>query len=472
MSGLSDHTLDGGLSSLVSEADTVMLCPSDPASYAAATSASLGTATGTRGALFAAVADQSTGRSTTFLGISGTFSADGDAKYCVIADSTNSRILFSEPISVVTQARNGTAFSVGSFDIGLGYTLTNRPLPVVPLWVGAAALGTPVVVRKVNFTATTLASGAAALGTPALTSGGGSTFDTTATWPDATNRPTISGSTLSWIGPTAGGASTTTDVAQSHALTAYTGTYNSTANNQVIEYLDISDGVVITHSGVTLRRCRVRGGSYAAIACNHATGPTIIEDCLLDGTGGVRLEGVSQDPDFTPKYVTVRRCNLQNYENHFAAAFLNCVSIDNYYHMAGGTGEDADMCECSCPTSNMLIQHNTFDGRDTLPFNTGAWLNSGVKTTNDFTGGISNVQIVNNRFIHIGWNGGGTPICNDDSHGGGTVTLSVTNNGFYDCEGYLRHVTPVPSPNTGNFDMATVDATSGSLVAGTGAVHD
>lgn len=282
----------------------------------------------------------------------------------------------------------------------------------------------------------------------------GSTYDNLANWPSVDNRPTFSGSTLSWIGPTGGGSSTTSDVAQQRVLSNVSSAISS-SNGQVIEGLNIAGTLTINHDNVTVKQCRVYGGGYFPITFGSGVTGAVFEDCLFDGVGGTQYQGISEG-----SFVTVRRCNLLNYENHITGGVSNYTIVDCLFHAAAGP--DADMVECYGGSADTLIQHNTFDGRDT---NAGAALNSAVNCSN-YLGSVTNIQVINNAFLSVT----SAHVINDDNgFGGGAVSWSCQNNGFYNSTSHSRDDV-APSPNSGNFVMATTTATSGSLVNGTGQI--
>ena len=285
-------------------------------------------------------------------------------------------------------------------------------------------------------------------------------YDNTAHWPSVDNRPSISGSTLTWVGPVAGGASTTNDVRQSLVLTNSSVT-GSTSDGQVISGLNLTAGFVITHANVTLKRCRITAGGYATVGLG--SGGTIIEDCLVDATGSAdQLMGISYGggSNFESSNATIRRCNIVNAENDLGNGWASCLIIDNWLHAALGTGvRHADLMEVYSSTGT-TIQHNYFDGHD---YNTE--LNSGLNVSED-NGSITGLQIINNAFVNLpSWT-----ICFGDPTNEG-VSCSGQNNGFYpgvNNRGAGNGWTGTISPNTGNFTMANATATSGSLVNGTG----
>lgn len=273
--------------------------------------------------------------------------------------------------------------------------------------------------------------------------------------PDATNRPIVSGGTITWTGPVAGGASDGSDVEQSHAITAST-VYATTSNGQVVEYKDINDSFEILHSNVTLRRCRIKGGSWTIVSVG-ASG-AIIEDCELDGTGGTQYQAISHFGDYSFTGATIRRCNIHHVENGVTSGVQNTTIEDCWFHTF--VGPDCDQVELYGGSTNVIVQRNTFDGVGT----SGSYVNAGVNLTN-WGGTVTSIQVKNNWFRDFV----SFAICDDQDQGGGTLSWSCTGNGFYSNGSYRRSGT-TPSPNSGNYVMVTDASTSGSPLNGTGAV--
>lgn len=83
----------------------------------------------------------------------------------------------------------------------------------------------------------------------------------------------------------------TTGVLPGTTLTPHSGNLSTSATGQVIENLDIDGRLIITHSGVTVRNCRINGGvvptyaadtSYGSIrAWSPASPKTTIIDCTI-----------------------------------------------------------------------------------------------------------------------------------------------------------------------------------------------
>ena len=74
-------------------------------------------------------------------------------------------------------------------------------------------------------------------------------------WPDASNRPTVSGSTMTWVGPLGGGPNNGNPQRQSVSLTPSSIT-GSSANGQIIQGLDITLDNLRARYGKT---CVLRG---------------------------------------------------------------------------------------------------------------------------------------------------------------------------------------------------------------------
>jgi hypothetical protein len=315
----------------------------------------------------------------------------------------------------------------------------------------------------------------------------GSGYNNLTNWPSAANRPVFNSgtNTLSWIGPTGGGASTASDTAQSQVLTN-SGAVSSSADNQVIQNLNITGGsssglLTITHNNVTVKRCRIRnasGAGFGPVVSWSGTGG-VIEDCLVDGASTQNPVENSQngvDP-FSATGLVMRRLNCQNLENHIRSAFSGTV-IDCWLHAAAGA--DADMVELDCNNNSAAIngwtiRHNTGDGGDS---HAGVFLDSFTNPDNfnHSAGGaaVQNVTIDNNAMINFA-SAAGNFVCiiADAGQAGwnGTVDIFATNNGFFNMNGSANiERGATASVNSGNFNMATVTATSGTPVNGTGQI--
>ena len=98
-------------------------------------------------------------------------------------------------------------------------------------------------------------------------------------------------------------------------LTPYSGTYTTSADNEVIENLDIDGRLIIQHSGVTVRNCRITsatppGGttSWPIVQMwqTHTT-PTLVIDCEIDASG---FPVVGSTEGAAGVDFIMRRCNI------------------------------------------------------------------------------------------------------------------------------------------------------------------
>lgn len=291
-------------------------------------------------------------------------------------------------------------------------------------------------------------------------------------WPDATNRPVFNTGTnvLAWIGPVGGGASTSSDTAQTLTLTA-SGSVTSNAVSQIIQGLNVTGQVTVAHNNVTVRRCRIKSataGQYGAVFINSGVTGTLIEDCEIDNSGNSGVDGACiSGSGFAWNGLTVRRCNGHNSGQFTKYTPNNMTVIDCWCHDA--TGSDADWIECYVgPMNNILLQNNTFQG----PALAGNFLNSGVNITYGHGLGANgncgpNYTITGNRFFSCQ----NFAICDGNDTGTFTITYTVTNNSFFNC-GTLRRGTNgnIFCTSSGNYIPANAGDHSGAPTHGTGQV--
>lgn len=274
-------------------------------------------------------------------------------------------------------------------------------------------------------------------------------------WPSAANRPTVSGQTMTWVGPVGGGANNGNPQLQTINLTSSSIT-GSSANGQVIQGLDITlnnnTSFIVNHSNVTIRNCRIRGGGWNFLEMDNAT---VIEDCELSGLGGRLYEGVIAGSNSV-----IRRCNIHDFENFISNGGTVCEISDNWMHSA--QGPDCDMVELYGGTDQYTIRRNSFD----YPVASG-YLNSGVNLTN-WNGPVTNCLVDSNYFISP--SGALFCICDDSGQGGGAFSWGAQNNAFYNNTLNYRRGGTTCAPNTGNFNTAVYNSHSGSPTNGTGAI--
>lgn len=316
---------------------------------------------------------------------------------------------------------------------------------------------------------------------PVAASGG---YNNLTNWPsigknsDSPNRPQFNSGTnvLSWIGPIGGGASTTSDSSQTLTLTNSAIT-TTTSNGQTISGLNIGNSFSIAHTGVTLKNCVITcsSGGFAAIAVTNTSGPTIIEDCLIQGFtptshgGAGSFQGIAGNLSGSGSIdnATIYRCTFQNFSNAIAQG-MNSSSVYDCLFWDWCDGDD-DYIELDGSTNTVLIQHNAFDAQQG-PDAPGASGYDSSSNPNNFFGSTNAVTITNNLTLNAtsihAWlfDGSQAPT--------GTVTGSFTNNAFYNSTNYgaINNVNSnvTVSPNSGNFIATTPTSTSGSLINGTG----
>lgn len=206
--------------------------------------------------------------------------------------------------------------------------------------------------------------------------------------------------------PTGHPDATNTGVPTGTVLTA-SGAITTSANNQIIDSKDVSGGITVNHSGVIIRKCRVRSTGMYVIRNNSTN--LLIEDCTIDGQNvGGNSMGVGNSN------VTVRRCNIFGVENGLNVSGNTTVE-DSFIHdtVAVGGGH-SDGAQFNQGASNITFRHNTIRGGNTsaiIMWDEGNPQNSNVLITdNKLSGGaytlytarqgpVTNVRITNNRFI-------------------------------------------------------------------------
>jgi len=122
MSYLNDRVLDNGLQVLDTEADKILICNAEPATFTAANATNaLGSKTFAAGAAFGSPAARSpSGRKVTSVAISdGTVSTTGTASHWAAVDTVNSRLLAASSLSASQAVTAGNVFTLGAFDIGI-----------------------------------------------------------------------------------------------------------------------------------------------------------------------------------------------------------------------------------------------------------------------------------------------------------------------------------------------------------------
>jgi hypothetical protein len=279
--------------------------------------------------------------------------------------------------------------------------------------------------------------------------GGGSAAPT---WPSAANRPVWDSgtSTLSWTGPSGGGASGTL-VAQSRVLTNLA-SINSSSINQVIEGRNITGAVRIRHSGVILRQCRIAAAEAFIIAVDSGNpANVVIEDCLIDGTG---VAGTTAWlPESSAGGSIIRRCNITGVENGIAIGENNMFIQDNWIHdLFTSEAAHTDGIQGTGGFTILTITGNAIYGDDTsciIMQNEGA--------------GFSGLSVDGNLLVMN--SGSACIVCRGDKAAGIVGAVSFTNNYLgKSASGSYNDFNTVGGPltYTGNVDYLTgVAVTSG-----------
>lgn len=326
-------------------------------------------------------------------------------------------------------------------------------------------------------------SGASAIATATATATAtGSGYDNTANWAGLSNRPVSAGKILSWIGPLNGGPSTISDTPQTLALTT-SGAVKSTAAGQVIQGLMIStsaNAITVAHNNVTVRRNSLTVNTYPGLGVMLMPGVTgtVIEDNEVIGVNSLAqggLGGIGGTMLTAPMVNAITRRNrITGVEKGICMVHQGCLHIDNLFHAMAGT--DCDMTQFYVPGGpcfNSIVQHNYFDTRDTLA---GSINDSAINITNwPGSNPITNISFINNAVIWSGPHLAPHCVLIDASQGSGLVSgINLIGNGFFGTTSFAEYnykpaLTQI-AQNSGNFIMATPQATSGALVHGTGAI--
>jgi hypothetical protein len=290
---------------------------------------------------------------------------------------------------------------------------------------------------------------------PSLTSGTGFAL-----------RPVYSAPNLTWEGPVGGGPSTGTYTSQTQSLTTVSAVTTSSAG-QVIEnkYITGNPAIQVNHNNVTIRRCFLQStpaNTDSSVTVNIANGVTgtIVEDCYLDGNGTSNdCNGVSNNVNWAIDHVTVRRCHFYRYGQCIRFTLTNVSFLENYCEYIAGP--DQDYVECypnGGIVNNLTIQYNYFTGPDNA-------VNGGDSALNFTTGsGLPVGNIGPNINVDHNWMVRTETTQSDawqyhyivtDRSSGGSLEITVTNNGFY----------------SGKSGATWFDASSSSATTGSGLIH-
>lgn len=380
---------------------------------------------------------------------------------------------FSQSVGVVTATNSPTSWSITGGNTGGVFFIDNSGNITANANLSLySAYSTGV--QPITYTLTVQATG---IGGPV--SGTVSIVCSQLPWPSLTNRPSVSGGTLSWTGPAAGGPSTVNDISQTHALTTNTGNFTTSSNGQLVQYKDITGDFILQHNNVTLSRCRIQGVIFPFSIPSGSTG-FAIEDCDFGSIDGVATPLFAGNGSGAIINTIIRRCASHNVENNLTAYALGVVLKDSIFFNVSGA--DSDQWELYTTiaagdngvgsTNSVVICNNTYQG----PLISGVY-NSAVNLTNGNSGsGFSTGTIGPDIFVDHNFFNDCAPvtghIINDDNaQGSGAVQWNAINNGFFRTVGQSYRIgRSTMVTNTGNFNMATAGDFTGALANGTGAI--
>ncbi|MET4636146.1 hypothetical protein [Kaistia defluvii] len=118
---LNDRVLDLGLNVLDAEADKILICNAEPATFTAANATNaLGSKTFAVGGAFGSPAARSGGRKVTTTAISdGAVAAGGTASHWAAVDTVNSRLLVAQALTGTQVVTASNVFTLGAMDVSL-----------------------------------------------------------------------------------------------------------------------------------------------------------------------------------------------------------------------------------------------------------------------------------------------------------------------------------------------------------------
>ncbi len=184
-----------------------------------------------------------------------------------------------------------------------------------------------------------------------------------------------------------------------------------TVDGAVIDREDVAGQLYIFADNVTIRRCRITSSSNYGVRIEGGYTGTVIEDCLLVGTGGAA--------NVTGAHYTLRRCDLSG--DHDGLKLNTGVLVEDCYihDQFKEEGTHNDCMQDSGSSSGWIVRHNTILG----PYQQ---TNAALQMSTNL-GAIDNVLIEGN-FLS---GGGFTVQCRDNDDGFGPPThVTFRNNVF------------------------------------------
>lgn len=121
---------------------------------------------------------------------------------------------------------------------------------------------------------------------------------------------------------------TNTGIPPGTVLTPFSGIFQSTAPNQIIDSLDIQGELIINHPGVTVKRTVVRGETLHLCRINIGADQFRMEDCRIDGMGNT----INAIALFGTQDVVIIRCDVSRAQNCITVGMNNTLVQDCYIH--------------------------------------------------------------------------------------------------------------------------------------------
>lgn len=213
------------------------------------------------------------------------------------------------------------------------------------------------------------------------------------------------------------------------------GSVTSSSNGQLIENLNISGNVVISHDNVTLRNCRIAVHLFEGLVVSVTGANVLIEDCEIDGLDGSYIGIAIGDGSGT-----IRGCNIHHAQDGIVGGSDLTVE-DCYIHSLLSTLADPhyDAFECN-GGSNVTLEHNTiindYDQTSAVMFN-------------NFYSPVDNILVNDNVLV-----GGAYALYVSAQFSGGTVTnVTISNNKMVPGDfGYFAFTSTDPT-YTGNTNL-------------------
>jgi hypothetical protein len=190
------------------------------------------------------------------------------------------------------------------------------------------------------------------------------------------------------------------------------------ADNTVIEKLDISGGVSIKADNITIRQCRITSPGIYAVTVDAGTQGLTLEYCELVGTQYNSAAMVSFD--------TIRYCDISRFQDGLKMSG-NSVIENNYIHdLYHEPGMHNDGVQNSGNSSNIIFRNNTVQALYQTQ-------TAAIKITTN-TGPIDNILIEGN-FLS---GGSYTVYVTDKGNGHGPPTNITFKNNVWEWDSWAR----------------------------------